>query len=118
MFSDLDENTTPIDDYMICLGIENCLFGQDFGRDRGLKDYHSLKYHFINIGRHPEPSESQKKAIEKLAGKLYLRPSKNSKSEDDPEDIVEIDLLDSPRVILYDSKILKKSILIILYPYN
>jgi hypothetical protein len=65
--------------------------------------------HSCRVGRHPEPSESQRKAIEKLAGKLYLRPPKNSKSDEEAEDIVDIDLLDAPRVILYDGKILKKS---------
>jgi hypothetical protein len=110
MFFDSDELTSSNDDFLICLGIEDFLCGHDFGRDRGVISPHpSFPLVSSFVGRHPEPSESQRKAVEKLAGKLYLRPPKNSKSDEEAEDIVEIDLLDSPRVILYDGKILKKS---------
>jgi hypothetical protein len=108
MFFDQDE-TTNHDDFSICLGIEDFLCGRDFGRDRGLTYLAFQDSPSWSVGRHPEPSESQRKAVEKLAGKLYLRPPKNSKSDEEAEDIVDIDLLDSPRVILYDGKILKKS---------
>ena len=75
-----------------------------------LSSFQLFLIYLVLIGRHPEPSESQRRAVEKLASKLYLRAPKSSKSsEDDTEEIVEIDLLDSPRVILFDGKILKRS---------
>mmetsp|Transcript_13242 Transcript_13242/g.19951 ORF Transcript_13242/g.19951 Transcript_13242/m.19951 type:complete len:734 (+) Transcript_13242:86-2287(+) len=87
----------PINDYYECLGVDDYLSGKDFGRDRG---------------RNPNPTESQRKAVEKLASKLYTRPpkNKNTQSEEEQEDILEFDLMDSVRVILFDGRVLKKSL--------
>jgi DNA primase catalytic subunit len=67
----------------------------------------------VVIGREPEPTESQAKAVEKLASKLYTRPPKNNKikegEEEANEDILDFDMMDTPRVILFDGRVLKKS---------
>eukprot|EP00602_Paraphysomonas_sp_CaronLab_P005784 CAMPEP_0185033330 /NCGR_PEP_ID=MMETSP1103-20130426/22140_1 /TAXON_ID=36769 /ORGANISM="Paraphysomonas bandaiensis, Strain Caron Lab Isolate" /LENGTH=729 /DNA_ID=CAMNT_0027569553 /DNA_START=153 /DNA_END=2342 /DNA_ORIENTATION=+ len=91
------EESNRIDDYYDCLGVDDCLTGRDFGRDRG---------------RNPDPTESQRKTIEKLASKLYTRPpkNKNPQIDEDQEDILEFDLMDTVRVILFDGRVLKKSL--------
>lgn len=63
----------------------------------------------IRSGRQSEPSESQRKALEKIASKLSGRAPKSSKNDEEIEEAVDIDLLDNPRVILFDGKVMKKS---------
>jgi hypothetical protein len=78
--------------------------------------FNSFYYYFIiyyKLGRNPQPTESQAKAVQKLASKLYTRaPKHNGKSKDheeENEDIVEFELMDAPRVILFDGKVHKRS---------
>jgi hypothetical protein len=47
--------------------------------------------------------------LEKIASKLSGRAPKSSKNDEEIEEAVDIDLLDNPRVILFDGKVMKKS---------
>lgn len=91
---DPDEERVVIDDYSECLAIEDFTSSLDVGRDRG---------------RNPDPTESQKKNLEKLSNKLYQSSSKSKKGEEDAEDVLDFDFLDTKRVMLFDSKVQKKS---------
>mmetsp|Transcript_20388 Transcript_20388/g.37853 ORF Transcript_20388/g.37853 Transcript_20388/m.37853 type:complete len:750 (+) Transcript_20388:167-2416(+) len=91
---DPDEERVVIDDYMECLAIEDFTATLELGRDRG---------------RTPDPTESQKKTLEKLANKLYHSAPKTKKGEDEAEDVLDFDFLDTTRVMLFDSKVQKKS---------
>jgi hypothetical protein len=91
---DPDEERVVIDDYLECLSIEDFTATLDVGRDRG---------------RTPDPTESQKKTLEKLSNKLYNSAPKSKKGEEDVEDVLDFDVLDTTRVMLFDSKVQKKS---------
>lgn len=91
---DPDEERVVIDDYLECLAIEDFTATLDLGRDRG---------------RTPDPTESQKKTLEKLSNKLYQSAPKSKKGEEEAEDVLDFDFLDTTRVMLFDSKVQKKS---------
>ena len=72
-------------------------------------------FYFIGLfsGREPTQTESQIKALNKLAPKLQVKDSSKKSSQlDDDDDVVEEDIefniLDKPRTLLYDGKIRKK----------
>eukprot|EP01035_Chromulina_nebulosa_P017308 gene17308-22849_t len=87
-------------DYLDALGLNDVKIKKHLGRDRGPS---------------PTVSESQQKSIEKLASKLIFKSPNNNinnnlnidKSEDYEE---RFDILSKPRVIIYEGKVLKKSI--------
>jgi hypothetical protein len=91
---DPDEERVVVDDYLECLAIEDFTATLELGRDRG---------------RTPDPTESQKKNLEKLANKLYQSTPKVKKGEEEAEDVLDFDFLDTTRVMLFDSKVQKKS---------
>jgi hypothetical protein len=91
---DPDEERIVIDDYLECLSIEDFTSTLELGRDRG---------------RTPDPTESQKKTLEKLSNKLYRSAPKVKKGEEDIEEVLEFDVLDTTRVMLFESKVQKKS---------
>ena len=91
---DPEEERVVIDDYLECLAIEDFTAALDLGRDRG---------------RTPDPTEAQKKAMEKLSSKLYRNAPKVKKGEEDVEDVLDFDILDTNRVVLFDSKVQKRS---------
>ena len=89
---DPDEERVVVDDYLECLAIDDFTSTLDLGRDRG---------------RTPDPTESQKKTLEKLSNKLYNKGVK--KGEEDAEDVLDFDVLATTRVMLFDSRVQKKS---------
>jgi len=79
-------------DYLEAIGIQP-LNANKFGKDRGLT---------------PKVSEAQQREIAKLAARLSYKNSDIQKSGDEDVDQT-FDILSTPRVILYEGKVSKKS---------
>ncbi len=68
---------------------------RDFGRERGAN---------------PQRSDAQIKALEKLAARVTNKEPSKGKYEEEGSELTEFDMLDKPRVILFQGKVIKKSL--------
>jgi len=61
-------------------------------------------------GAHPQRTDAQIKAVEKLASRITLKTEKKPKDEDEAHVVEDFDILSQPRVILFQGKVIKKSL--------